>query len=183
MKFNEAFDLSGLLSQYKLPSTGLDDMLAKLIKYSYNLGDDGLSLISDLKREKKSKWANIRKWKLESIMDRYKKAMSEMDYVDEIEDMLLEIEDAQWTPDINVKSSRIRFRTKGHPIKKMYDLFSFLHSSNKFGFRLDSISMSSGRSIEIWVSYKLKNSEWSEEHELSTDDRFKLSAQKEEDDE
>jgi hypothetical protein len=40
MKFNEAFDLSGLLSQYKLPSTGLDDMLAKLIKYHDNLGDD-----------------------------------------------------------------------------------------------------------------------------------------------
>lgn len=184
MKFNEAFDLSGLLAQFKLTSpTGLDDMLDKLKKYKENLSEDGLDLIVDLEREKKTNWSNIRKWKLDSIVKRYEKAISEMDFVDEIEDMLVEIEDVGWKPSILTKSNKITFLTSGHPIKKIADLFTFLNSSRRFGFRLDHIQLLSNRTVKVDVSYKLKTSEWSEEHELSTDDRFKLSAQREEDDE
>jgi hypothetical protein len=179
MKFNEAQDLGSLLSQYKLGSSGLDDMVTKLKKYRDNLGEEGISLLEDLEREYKSKWANIRKWKLDSIMARYQKAISEMEQVDDIEDMLLELEDAGWQVEIFTKANTLRFRTgRDHQIKKLHELFSFLHNTHKFGFKLKDLIVER-RDIRVEIIYRLKTVEWTEEE--TTDDKFKHSAQREED--
>ena len=183
-RFNESADIDVILSEFKMTTKSFDDILERLTKYRSNLTEDVDSLIKDIQREKNSNWSKLRKWKIESIISRYKEAMKLVESIEEIEDILLEVEDNGWKYEIIINQNKIHFTAKDSPIKKINSLFNFLSSSHKFGFKMDMISFNKSRkSVDVVVIYKIKTTDWSEDHEPSMDDKFRFMAQKEEDDE
>lgn len=164
-------DVDELLSSYKMTKAGLDKILNYIKEYKNCLRSadsqtiDGL--IIDIQREKSTSYQSLRKWKMDSIMNRYTDIQSKIEEYEDIKDYFLEMEDDGFLVDIDMNSSKVKFTCKDHPIAHLNKLFHFLTNNRRFGFKLIYVNGEPrlrGGNVQVLVEFNLRKSVNTEIH-------------------
>jgi hypothetical protein len=141
-----------VLKDFKLKISDLQEMYNKLVNYHL----DG-TLQRDLKTSMDRGWRDLRKWKVQSFLDRYDRSKPKIEEIELIEDYFLELVDKGYRMKIDPNLNRVIIYTKDvsgtrlNHFKEVIDFFVHLNNTNRLLVDLESVKDSN----ELWASYKM----------------------------
>ena len=160
--FDKKFEASKVnpnevLKDFGLKTSDLDKMINTLREY-----DLDSKLLQELISAQDRSYQSLRKWKVESFINRYKQLESKIEEIELVEDYMLELSDMGYSIKIQnyKKTIYILFPVNGeNAIKKISEVMDYIkHLGNRMNINFGTIEDRRDRERTIFISviYELK---------------------------
>ena len=120
--------IDDVLKIFKISIKDLEEMIENLKKYGMNN-----SLLNDLETSKRRDWRDLRGWKVENYLNRWKDIQVKIEEAELVEDYFLELTDKGYRIKINLTTRRVNVYTKGVSGTRLihfYDVINYLYHLN-----------------------------------------------------